>query len=714
VLVVLVPALALVTAAAAPAQQPPKSYATIRFTETSSEVRQRFSSFRLSPQTVFDSKGFLRLAGSVLLTDELGATDYKQAENLSDITLARKVFDLAADTVVDADLYFYGSAAAVTLNGQALPSPQRLPSTGWSRLAIPASFFKAGANEIVFKGPGQLLVEPGRQPGRSFKSTDGGKTWSREGLTVKRNQQGEYLVRLRQKRPPASGWAISQVFDLWQSARPESGSVAAAPPSDAKIPRPGQVTNCLAGPVFRAGDPPTGKVALWVRTGTTPYPDEKNWTDWRLLVRLDRGQQPPELQPTHRWVQFKFALHGNKAGYLPRLPPTYMARCTFVPDVLPEGGKLEIVARKPAVPPLRGSTPFVYQEPSPRLKYLREHYKLDQVIAPGKTETEQLMLLRYWVRNQWHTAWGSHPAAWMPPWDALIILESKDRPDCLTMCTHYAAVFTQCCQALGWNARHCILDHHCVAEVYIQEHDKWVMMDAGNSAQRADVGLHFERDGVPLSARELHLAHKTGNIKGIQVRFTPARLAAKIAPLCRPAPPAKEKYPPRPDVILLAELKNYPVCQLENYRRYAFPPRNNFLESLYPGELYQGWSEYFYDGYCWVGDSPDNPVTAPEYTWHLDPQRPQDVDWKLNWTSIHLSRTAKPGQVRVDLETFTPNFARFEKETAGGKGKAPPCPASFVWDLQQGDNTLTVWSVNQWDRRGMPAQVTVRWTPVRK
>src|SRR5207253_10481174 len=158
-------------------------------------------------------------------------------------------------------------------------------------------------------------------------------------------------------------------------------------------------------------------------------------------------------------------------------------------------GKFTLVPPDHARHPRIGATRFVYQGPSPRLKLLRERYKLDEVIAPGKTEMEQLMLLRYWVRNQWHTAWGNHPAAWMPPWDALIILESKDQPDCLTMCTHYAAVFTQCCLALGWNARHCILDHHCVAEVYVQSHNKWVMMDAGNSAQRADVGLHFERKG---------------------------------------------------------------------------------------------------------------------------------------------------------------------------------------------------------------------------
>jgi hypothetical protein len=173
--------------------------------------------------------------------------------------------------------------------------------------------------------------------------------------------------------------------------------------------------------------------------------------------------------------------------------------------------------------------------------------------------------------------------------------------------------------------------------------------------------------------------------------------------------------PPRPDIIPQAELKNYPVCLLDNYRRYAFPPRNTFLDSLLPGELYQGWSEYFYDGYYWVGDSPDRPVTSPEYSLHLDPRRPQDADWKLNWTRIHLSRTDKPDRLRVNLETFTPNFQRFDKEGKSGTVavKKQPCPSSFTWDLQPGVNTLTVRSVNAWEKSGPPAEVSVRWTPER-
>ena len=347
---------------------------------------------------------------------------------------------------------------------------------------------------------------------------------------------------------------------------------------------------------------------------------------------------------------------------------------------------------------LPASVPFAYQEPSARLTRLRQRHKLDDVIAPGKSEMEQLQLLRHWVRNQWHTAWEGGSAAWMPPWDALVIFDCKDRPDCLTMCTHYSVVFTQCCLALGWTARHCILDHHCTAEVYVNQYRKWVMMDAGNSKERPDCTLHFERAGVPQSALELQAAMRGGKTTDLTVHFTPPALMEKLVPLVRPAPAAKGKADPRPDVIPAAELPKYPVCGLANYRRYAFPARNNYLASPLPGEAYQGWSEYFYDGYCWVGDSPDRPDQSREYSRHLSPDRPQDIDWSLNWVRAHLAAGAA-GELRVQLETRTPNLDRLEVRH-GTETTWKPTPAEFAWKLQPGKNVLTVRSVNKFDRPG--------------
>jgi hypothetical protein len=647
--------------------------------------------FLLSPEVVFDrEKDTIRLAGSVLLTDEQGATDYKQTEALSDRVQVKKVFVLDDADVTGAQLLLFGSAKYVRVNGQEVSTPSRVVSTGWSRCRIPDKILKAGENTVVLSGGGQLLLEPARKPGRSFKSTDGGRTWSNQ-LGTGDNQPGEYLIRLRLDRHAPRGWALSPVFDLWS-------------PDPAAVAVPGRVRAFKRlATLQRVGSP---AVPL-LRTGSTPTPDDRTWTGW---VSLEKEHRPTAPADRHRWAQLKFELSTSRPDTTPWLD-SFALNYDLQRDAA-EAPLPEIVSpRSQHFPDVAfGSVSFTYQAPSPRLKLLRERYKLDEVVAPGKTEMEQLMLLRYWVRNQWHTAWGSSNAAWMPPWDALIILESKDQPDCLTMCTHYAAVFTQCCLALGWNARHCILDHHCVSEVWVDQHRRWVMMDAGNSAQRADVGLHFERGGLPLSALELHTAQRSGQTEGIRVCFTPAALAAKVAPLCRPAP--RPPQAPRPDAIPLEELPKYPVCQLDNYRRYAFPARNNYLASLVPGEHYQGWSEYFYDGYHWVGDSPDAPVRSPEYSLHLPPSRPQDVNWDLNWTRIHLSQTGKPDEVQVHLETHTPNLARFEKRTEAsgkeGNGKWQPAPAAFVWRLGPGDNVLTVRSVNRWGRAGAEARVQVR------
>jgi hypothetical protein len=675
--------------------------------------------FIFSPEVVQDRwNKAVRLARSVLVTDEIGATDWHQTETLSAQVWAKKVLVVDLGNETQDELFVFGTVKEVEINGKKLRESKPLVSTGWTRVPVPSGWLVDGENEVVFKGGGSLLIDPSRPSGRSSKSSDKGKTWSTRTLGAKNNLQGEYLVRLRHHGYAPRGWAMTGVIDLW-AVSPGAVATPATLHSIEKMPRLQDPKAKPPKPVWndqrRPGRKPIGNSRLvgWSRTGGTPVPDEINWTQWH---RLDQAYSPAKSATRHRWAQLKFELIGDPFSS-PRLPPSFELIYWLRPDNGVHKDKLEVIDPEKRVSPGRpalGSVPFVYQAPSPRLKHLREKYQLDKVIAPGKSEMEQLMLLRYWVRNQWHTAWGSHPAAWMPPWDALVILANKDQPDCLTMCTHYAAVFTQCCVALGWNARHCILDHHCTAEVYVNAHNKWVMMDAGNSAERSDVGLHFERKGIPLSALELHVAQKTGKTKDITVHFTPAKLVAKIAPLCRPAPAAKTKPASRPDVVPAADLGKYPVCGLNNYRRYAFPARNNYLDSLYPGELYQGWSEYYYDGYWWVGDSRDDPKISPEYSRHLTPDRPQDIDWSLNWTRIHLARTAKAGEVHVDLETMTPNLARLEmtgKAGQVGPKDWKPTAARFVWRLQPGVNVLRVRSLNKFDRAGVEAKVEVKWTP---
>jgi len=526
-----------------------------------------------------------------------------------------------------------------------------------------------------------LLVEPGRPRGRSLRSADGGQTWS--------ETPGEFLVRLRLAQTAAKGSAETPVFDLW----------SARYPGVAEPLRVRGVSYAVTG----QGEKAAIYAKAFIRLGPTPTPDA-GWTHW---LTLHEGVSRPLLPAwaRWRWAQVRFDLEAAR----PVTPSRFRLGLEGEPDTGLDQTQYTVTLpnddmARTATP---GSVRFTYQARSPRTEALRKRFQLDKLIAAGKTEMEQLILLRHWVRNQWHCAWEGGADAWMPPWDALIILDSKDQPGCLTMCTHYAAVYTQCCVALGWNARHCILDHHCVSEVYVNSHRKWVMMDAGNSKERPDCNLHFERGGVPLSARELMLTHRSGKTEDVTVCFTPARLMAAVAPLCRPAPKPAKEWPARPETATAGDLPKYPVCGLANYRRYAFPPRNDYLASLLPGELYQGWSEYFHDGYVWVGDSADDPKTSPEYSRHLDPLRAQDVDWALNWSRIHLTRTATPGEFATVIETHVPNLARVELKEGDGEWK----PASAVWRLRPGKNVLSARGVNAFGRPGIETSVTVEWRP---
>jgi hypothetical protein len=645
--------------------------------------------FAYSPEVVFDAaRGTVRLAKSVLVADEIGGTDYTQTLTLTDRVWAKKTFELDAAEAESAELLFFGTAGEVTVNGERLAKPERLPSTGWYRVGVSPRLLKAGSNEVILKGPGQILIEPTAKPGRSARSTDGGQTWSGSDVGGKGHTPGEYVVRLRLGRYAKGGWAESSAIDLWAATD--------------GIGRPGKLAGIKALDVGKQPDGTT--LRPLVRLGPTPQPGDR-WTAW---AALDKDYTPPAEATGFRWAQLRFELATGRPLAGPELGK-FQLDFEITPEPAP-AGTVRLVKAGPttARDALPASVPFAYQEPSARLVRLRQRHKLDEVIAPGKTEMEQLQLLRHWVRNQWHTAWEGGSAAWMPPWDALVIFDCMDRPDCLTMCTHYSVVFTQCCLALGWTARHCILDHHCTAEVYVNQYRKWVMMDAGNSKERPDCTLHFERAGVPLSALELQAAMRSVKTADLTVHFTPPALMEKLAPLVRPAPAAKGKADPRPDTIPAAELPKYPVCGLANYRRYAFPARNNYLASPLPGEAYQGWSEYFYDGYSWVGDSPDRPEHSPEYSRHLTPDRPQDIDWSLNWVRAHLA-TGSAGELRVQLETRTPNLARVEVRH-GTETTWKPTPAEFAWKLQPGNNVLTVRSVNKFDRPGPEERVEVEWS----
>ncbi|MBI4025706.1 MAG: hypothetical protein HY360_12050 [Verrucomicrobia bacterium] len=337
-----------------------------------------------------------------------------------------------------------------------------------------------------------------------------------------------------------------------------------------------------------------------------------------------------------------------------------------------------------------GSLPFAHQPPYHRLTQLRNRYKLDEIAAKGKTELEKFVLLRDWARYTAPKGWDAGATQWVPPWDALVILETNNpgrngggnQPLALCMCTHFSTIFVQCAVALGYNARHLILDHHCAAEVWSNQFRKWIVMDTGNSTDPT-LNCHFEKEGVPLNALEIRQLWKANRTNEIEAVYTPPRGRVR-----------------GPDMS-----KNQ--CGFGTYRRFAIPFRNNHLATPFPGELEQGESDYYCDQYLWWEDRAV-PTESPEYG--KTTCRPADFYWTLNETAIDLQSSDGDDTLTVALDTVTPNFDKFLVATDGGKWESRP--ASFAWKLRPGENKLQVKSVNRFGIEGMESVARVGFTSV--
>lgn len=164
----------------------------------------------------------------------------------------------------------------------------------------------------------------------------------------------------------------------------------------------------------------------------------------------------------------------------------------------------------------------------PALEELREREGLDAVILPGRDELEKMKLLCDWTNSQW--AHGQ-PLPY-PPWDANVILEMIRAGKTGGFCAQYAVVFCQACLAMGWQARYLDIvsqgmeqgQGHFTVEVWSNQLDKWIVLDPFFDCR-------FERDGVPLSALEIHqalLTAKTSSIKMVRGNGTNARTNSKL------------------------------------------------------------------------------------------------------------------------------------------------------------------------------------------
>lgn len=308
---------------------------------------------------------------------------------------------------------------------------------------------------------------------------------------------------------------------------------------------------------------------------------------------------------------------------------------------------------------------------NPKLKELREHYQLDEVIASGKDEFDKQVLLMDWTHHQFKKFGTPSTNAK----GALEILKAIDEGHTF-FCAHYAQVFVSCAASLGWVDRELALrrhqgvatggsTEHSSTEIWSNHHRKWVMLDPTSN-------MYLEKAGVPLSAYEIRQEWFYHDGKDLVFVIGKERKKYQKADL----PIFLGRFAGFGDLTLNPD-------ELDKYGFTGYIPNTDLMDA---GEDYAKMfivKDKLCEGTRWHERTvPANPA--------VDPYFPIG--------QAALSLVAEGGQIHASLKTLTPNFKTYEVQIDGGAWHSSK--DRFVWNTQPGVNRLAVRTINQFGVAG--------------
>jgi hypothetical protein len=300
----------------------------------------------------------------------------------------------------------------------------------------------------------------------------------------------------------------------------------------------------------------------------------------------------------------------------------------------------------------------------PRLQTLRRREHLDEVVAPGKTQFDKIVLLRHWAHMQWQTK----TPFYYPPWNALEILDLARTYHNNGFCAQYAVVFLQACQSLGLHARYVELWGHFIVGVWSDDYDRWVLMDP-------TYDWHYEKDGSPLRGGDLLKAYWTKKIEGIlRVSADGTRMPVKredlaIYRMYSIITEADQLF--HPVLIWINEGQKRSLVHEADFRRYPLIGRDRLsIESPYLAWQIPDATEFFNN----------KPMT----------EDPDNFRYRLNQTIILPARRyPATGTMKLVLlsedpgngvPAFSFTFDNWQWQKATGN--------TIAWKLQPGTNTI--------------------------
>ena len=345
------------------------------------------------------------------------------------------------------------------------------------------------------------------------------------------------------------------------------------------------------------------------------------------------------------------------------------------------GGKF--VVRRVKNPVFRDNQLFRAYEDyrSPRVRRLREDYALEKVVAGETDEFKRILLLRHWMNTNIAID-NEHPTKTRG--DTFAILDAA-RKGGKFHCTHFSIVQHAILNSFGYVARRLGCGpglkkkghsgHHGVNEVWVNKFSKWMIIDA-------KYDIHFEKDGVPLSALDIRDEIWRDGGKSVVTVHGPDR--KPIVPKDTPG----DSWG-KPDT--------YRWCswEMSTNRFTAFPATLTSTIVMYEDDIFRKNVWYRGGKPMWAYNTPYL-ITTTNRGW---------IEWTPN--VIASTTKIKDDRAEIFLKSFTPNFKTFQMKT--GDGKWTDCDERVTPKLQKRLNRFSFRTVNLFGVTGPDHHVEIAW-----
>jgi len=654
-----------------------------------------------------------------------GATDRSWFERLRKGLRIRKEFDLEDARAFSGYLVFNGLEAVnnevplrIGINGVEFLRPaskyahpfareyytrewtSHADFDNWFRVEIPVGALRKGRNEIHLwaesENPSwEIMVASDKEyamgsatrlghPNKSAKSRDGGKTWDYDRLGWKDEIDGEYVVRLSLDRHVSEGAYLSPVIDLAEAPGTETIK-RRLDLEEAKVDWDVELPEGTSAEIF-------------AQCGLDPVPGSSGWGEPESVPGLSKTW----TFPRGRYLQFKVILKTDDPLATPAFKGVSIETRTASPAHETGAFARIVESRNPEI--VRPSVAFTHEDFS-KLEHWKKKFDLEHVVAGAATEFEKQLRLMRWAYEI--PIKGLDPYHWS--YDDLPILKKDARGGILKdtafqekgrrregHCLDCNLTLIGACLAMGYPARWVNIATmstygHEVAEVWSNDFDKWIFLDATR-----DYFIFDPETGIPMSLVEINerLAEIIPRpvtwedpLKGM---IPDASLAEKVRVAYREG---RNKFPVKdktqgPEILLL-------MGHLSLVLRNDFASRATPV----PWRLSSNWG-----GPLFYGFFAEKFPRKREYALHTE--RRQDFSPPLNRTRITLTETETPGTLRVDADTETPFFSAFLVRIDGAGGVEIPS-TSFPWPLHEGLNTIAIRARNSAGIAGAPSTMSV-------